>query len=162
MPISEKISKDLNTLIILNNLWEKSIDKEKTNDEIVEFAKANLYIVNDILEQILPEYQKLLDKENLSSSEEWLLIDIKELLNHLTFFVSNIKGILSFYLPFNINEEMKEVLKEIHKLHLYLSDLTGLLPKKDEEIEKQIKNSLKEKEEGNIRDLDEVLKELGI
>ncbi|GAB6073265.1 hypothetical protein JCM14244_16420 [Venenivibrio stagnispumantis] len=91
MPISEKISKDLNTLIILNKLWEKSIDKEKTNDEIVEFARANLYIVNDILEQILPEYQKLLDKENLSSSEEWLLVDIKELLNHLTFFVSNKK-----------------------------------------------------------------------
>ena len=162
MSVSEKLSKDLNTLNILNNLWEKSIDKEKTKDEIEEFAAANLHIVNNILDQVLPEYERLLDKDELSSSEEWLLIYFKDIFIHLTYYLSNVKGILSLYLPFNNSEKLKKLSIEIHKLHLYLSDLTGLLPRKDEELEKQIEQSLKEKEEGKVEKLDDVLKELNI
>jgi len=33
MVIADKISKDLNTLAVLNKLWEKSFDKEKSKSE---------------------------------------------------------------------------------------------------------------------------------
>ena len=162
MTVSEKLYKNLNTLNILNSLWEKSVDKERTEDEIEEFALANLYIVEDMLDQILPEYEKLLDKDELSPSEEWLLIYYREILNHLTYYLSNVKSILSLNLPLSHNPELEKLFLNIHKIHLYLLDLTGLLPKKDKELEENIKQSLKEKEEGQIRNLDEVFKELDI
>jgi|Deesub1362A_J573_1020465.scaffolds.fasta_scaffold34763_2 hypothetical protein len=162
MPITEKLSKDINTISVLNSLWEKSLDKEKTAEDIENFIKANLDIAKDIINIAIPEYAKLLDKDELTPEEEWELIYIKDILTQLALFMSGVKNIFVAYHMSSIKEISSELFDEIHNIHLYLLDITGLLPKKDIKLEKQIKTSLKEKREGKIQPVEDVFKELNI
>lgn len=162
MVIADKISKDLNTLAVLNKLWEKSFDKEKSKNEIEEFVKVNFNIINDILNIIIPEYKRLLDKDELTAEEEWLLIYSNNIFNYIIYLLSNLKSITSLYLSLKSNDELDNIFKNINDTYLYLLDLTGLRPKKDVDIENQIKMSLKDKSESKVRNIDDLLKELDV
>ncbi len=156
--LMDKVSKDIEILKTLNLLWEKSIDAEKNEEVIESYLNSSLAITKELLNTVLPEYKELLAKDNLTQEDAWKLIYIKDILDYITYSVSNYQTLAGVLI--SVAPQIKDILKEIMDLYLYLSDLTGMYPQIDENLQKQIDKSLKEKEEGNIRNIDEVLREI--
>ncbi len=148
----------INSLKFLNKLWEKSKHSE---EDYAEFLRVQISMIEDILKTLIPVYAELINKDELTDKEAWILKFIQDAFGQLLFSLTH-----SMYMQIYISLcELKLIPKELgekaYKLHNFLAELMGYY-NEDKNLDKQIEQSLEDIKTGNVVSMEEIFKETKI
>ena len=130
-------------------MWEKSRDTLN----VPEFLEKYLSDVEALLNDAIPVYASLHDKDELTSQEEWILKFLQDTFKELYGRISMLVNVF-----FSANLDIPKDLKgRANNLLSFLGDITGLFPEKDKELQEAIEEGLKDSQEGRVLSLEEFL-----
>ena len=135
----------------LNRMWKMS----DNSLSFPEFFEQYLSKVEEHLNDTVPIYAHLLDKDELTAQDEWNLKFLQDSFLKLYGSVS-----ILFASLFTANLEVPKELKErAMNLLIFLGEIMGIIPESDKELEKAIDKGLKDIQEGKVIALEDFLNE---
>ncbi|GAB6066045.1 hypothetical protein JCM9492_11370 [Aquifex pyrophilus] len=135
----------------LNRMWEAS---GKTLN-VSEFLGEYLNRLEKYLDEAIPIYAYLLDKDELSPQEEWSL---KFLQDSFVNFYGTLSALLAFMCGAKA-EIPEELRKRAIDFLTFLGETTGVIAEHDKELEKAVMAGLKDAEQGRTIPLEDFFNE---
>jgi len=121
----------LQSIRFLNQLWEKSIVSQKDDTNLL---RTQLLLIEDILKEAVPVYAELMDKEELTDKEVWLLKYIQDTFGTLLLTLTHAIHIHAYQNLSKSDDVPKDIVEKSFQVYKFLAELTGYIVSEDKEI----------------------------